>query len=336
MRRRRRRGTCVSHAELLAGDIYRIVSGRLVDGPHAGSIVHWMSHAGTGKLVATALDGGAPVFDCPQVPEATVAAALPRSVDVVEGALAFERMGRDGWLPTARCWVTMDRCSARGELTEQHLTAIFGDAAGHVWERAGAGVVWGARERARPHRRRGEDLALRPARAGDLLILHSRVGPAQGRSVLLQHHLHRCSDGAPIARADVTALLIDHEVPQDGTFAGSSTEGADMITVLPRAARDRRCPTRAPTATRSGCAATTSPVPPAGTGYPKACAATPPACRCRLHVRPNSCAGDALDVAGHVASHGPSGGCTTTRATPGCWAPVRRTGAQALAALEAP
>ena len=130
------------HAELLAGDIYRIVSGRLVDGPHAGSIVHWMSHAGTGKLVATALDGGAPVFDCPQVPEATVAAALPRSVDVVEGALAFERMGRDGWLPTARCWVTMDRCSARGELTEQHLTAIFGDAAGHVWERAGAGVVW--------------------------------------------------------------------------------------------------------------------------------------------------------------------------------------------------
>ena len=190
------------HAELLAGDIYRIVSGRLVDGPHAGSIVHWMGHAGTGKLVATALDGGAPVFDCPQVPEATVAAALPRSVDVVEGALAFERMGRDGWLPTARCWVTMDRCSARGELTEQHLTAIFGDAAGHVWERAGAGVVWVRENGLGRIAVEAKISHFAPARAGDLLILHSRVGPAQGRSVLLQHHLHRCSDGAPIARAD--------------------------------------------------------------------------------------------------------------------------------------
>jgi acyl-CoA thioesterase FadM len=48
-----------------------------------------------------------------------------------------------------------------------------------------------------------------PARAGDALVVHSRVGPTRGKSVLLQHHLHRLPDGAPIARADVTALLID-------------------------------------------------------------------------------------------------------------------------------
>jgi acyl-CoA thioesterase FadM len=35
------------------------------------------------------------------------------------------------------------------------------------------------------------------------------VGPAQGKSIRLQHHLYRMPDGAPIARADVTALLID-------------------------------------------------------------------------------------------------------------------------------
>lgn len=197
------------HAELLAGDIYRVASARLVDGPHAGSVVHWMSHAGTGKLVATALDGGGPAFDCPQVPEASVAAALPRSVDVAEGALAFARMGHDGWLPTTRCWITMDRCSARGELTEQHLTAIFGDAAGHVWERAGAGVVWVRENGLGRIAVEAKITHFAPARAGDAVVLHSQVGPRQGRSVLLQHHLHRLADGAPIARADVTALLID-------------------------------------------------------------------------------------------------------------------------------
>ena len=197
------------HAELLAGDIYRVASARIVDGPHADSVVHWMSHAGSGKLIATALDGGGAQFACAQVAEATVAAALPRSVDVAEGALAYSAMGHDGWQPTTRHWVTMDRCTAAGELSEQHLTAMLGDAAGHVWERAGAGVVW-VRENGLGRIAVEAKLThFAPARAGDALITHSRVGPARGRSVLLQHHLHRVTDGAPIARADVTALLID-------------------------------------------------------------------------------------------------------------------------------
>lgn len=197
------------HAELLAGDIFRVASARLVDGPHAGSLVHWMSHAGTGKLVATALDGGSAAFECAQVPEATVAAALPRSVEGVEGAIPCAAMGTDGWQPTSRNWVTMDRCSATGDLTEQHLASMLGDAAGHVWERAGAGVVW-VRENGLGRIAVEAKLShFSPARVGDALILHSRVGPTRGKSVLLQHHLHRVTDGAPIARADVTALLID-------------------------------------------------------------------------------------------------------------------------------
>lgn len=197
------------HAELLAGDIYRVASARIVDGPHAGSLVHWMSHAGTGKLVATALDGGGPRFACPEVPEAVVAAALPRSVEIDEGALAFAAMGRDGWHPTSRGWVTMERCTAAGELTEQHLVAMLGDAAGHVWERAGAGVVWVRENGLGRIAVEAKVSHFTPARVGDALLLHSRVGPTRGKSVLLQHHLHRVTDGAPIARADVTALLID-------------------------------------------------------------------------------------------------------------------------------
>lgn len=197
------------HAELLAGDIFRVASARIVDGPHAGSVVHWMSHAGTGKLIATALDGGTQAFDCPVVAESVVAAALPRSVDVVEGAIPFAAMGADGWQPTSRCWVTNDRCDAAGELTEQALAGTLGDAAGHVWERAGAGVVWVRENGLGRIAVEARISHYGAARLGDALVLHSRVGATRGKSVLLQHHLHRVADGAPIARADVTALLID-------------------------------------------------------------------------------------------------------------------------------
>ena len=197
------------HAELVAGDIFRVASARIVDGPHADSLVHWMSHAGTGRLIATALDGGVQPFDCARVQESAVAAALPRSVDAAEAALPVAAMAGDGWQPTTRHWVTMDRCTAAGELAEQHLAALLGDAAGHAWERAGAGVVW-VRENGLGRIAVEAKLShFAPARAGDALMVHSRVGPTRGKSVLLQHHLHRLPDGAPIARADVTALLID-------------------------------------------------------------------------------------------------------------------------------
>lgn len=206
------------HSELLAGDIYRVASARIVDGPHAGSVVHWMSHAGSGRLAATALDGGGAAFDCPQVPEAVVAAALPRSVDLAEGALPLAGMAEGGWQPTSRSWVTMERCTAAGELTEQHLAAMLGDAAGHAWERAGAGVTW-IRENGLGRIAVEARLShFAPARVGDALLLHSRVGPARGKGIQLQHHLHRLPDGAPIARADVTALLIDMKTRKTVAF----------------------------------------------------------------------------------------------------------------------
>jgi len=187
--------------------------------------VHWMSHAGSGKLVATALDGGAMAFACPEVPEAAVASALPRSVDVAEGAIPLERMAADGWLPTSRGWVTMDRCDAAGELTEQALAGLLGDAAGHVWERAGAGVVWVRENGLGRIAVEAKITHFAPARAGDTLQLQSRVGPRSGRSVLLQHHLHRLPDGAPIARADVTALLIDMKTRKTVPLPEQSGQG---------------------------------------------------------------------------------------------------------------
>lgn len=197
------------HAELVAGDIFRVASARIADGAHAGSLLHWLSHAGTDQLIATALDAGGPQFACAQVREADVAAALPRSVTQVEGAIPHAQMNANGWQATTRRAVTWAMCDARGELTAQHLAGIPGDAAGHVWERAGAGVVWVRESGLGRIAVEAKMTQFHPARVGELLTLYSRVGPAQGKAIPLQHHLYRMPDGLPVARADVTALLID-------------------------------------------------------------------------------------------------------------------------------
>jgi acyl-CoA thioester hydrolase len=198
------------HAELVAGDIFRISSARIADGAHAGSLVHYMHHAGSGRLIATALDGQATRFDCNAVPQAAVPEALPRSIaGGAEEPLVHQRVLDAGGLASVRCWVTMSQCTAAGELTQEHLVGMFADAAGHVWERAGAGVVW-LRENGLG--RAAVEMKLShyvPARAGDALVLYSWVGPTRGKSIMLQHQLCRLPDNEPIARSDVTALLID-------------------------------------------------------------------------------------------------------------------------------
>ena len=198
------------HAELVAGDIFRISSARVADGEHAGSLVHYMQHAGSGRLIATALDGQGAHFDCVAVAQSEVPDALPRSIAGGPAApLADSERLEAGGRACVRCWVTMNQCTAAGELTQESLVGMFADAAGHVWERAGAGVAW-LRENGLG--RAAVEMKLThhaPARAGDALVLYSWVGPARGKIILLRHQLCRMPDNAPIASGEVTALLID-------------------------------------------------------------------------------------------------------------------------------
>lgn len=198
------------HSELRAADGYRVASARIADGPQAHALVHWMSDSASGRLCATALDIGGEPFDCPRVPGAQVAAALPRGIDVDEPALALSAMAGGGWAPTVRTWVTAEHCAPGGGLAERHFAAMLAGAASHAWARAGLDAGW-----AQSHGfgRVAVEARLRhfePARPGDAVVLHSRITAGAGsRSVRLQHHLHRLDDGAAIARADVTGLLID-------------------------------------------------------------------------------------------------------------------------------
>jgi acyl-CoA thioester hydrolase len=201
------------HAELLGGDIFRIETGRIVDGTHAGSLVHMMYHAGVGKLIATALD--APCDAGQQAAVAPVSgqqaqAALPRSV-ANEQAPVIDRqqMLDSGAFVTGRYWVQPVHCTPDKTLSELELAGIFADAAGHVWDRAGAGVVW-LRENGLG--RAAVEFRIErqaQARLGDLLVLMSRVGPVQGKAIRLQHQLYRLPDHEPIAGAEVVAMLID-------------------------------------------------------------------------------------------------------------------------------
>jgi acyl-CoA thioester hydrolase len=201
------------HSELVAGDIFSIETGRISDGAHQGSLVHLMRHISDGKLIATALD--APTrqgesAQLAQVSDSSIASAMPRSVDhVYTKPVPYEQLLEQGAFVAARSWVTMAHCTASGMLTEQHLAAILADAAGHIWERAGAGVGW---LRQRGYGRAAVEVRVdhhQPARAGDALVLLSRIGPVQGKTVRLLHQIYRMQDHAPIAGGEVVALLID-------------------------------------------------------------------------------------------------------------------------------
>jgi acyl-CoA thioester hydrolase len=199
------------HSELRAADIYRVAAARIADGPNAGALVHWISDADSGRLAATALDFGGAPFDCPDVVGDRVAAAYPRSLSALDDADSRALAEGDGWAATARNWVTAEQCSPNGEFSEQHFAAMLGSAASHAWERAGLGVAW-----AQAHNlgRVAVEARLRhlaPARLGDLLVLRSRLVPAGGKGVRLQHLLHRLGDGTLIASAEVAGLLIDME-----------------------------------------------------------------------------------------------------------------------------
>ena len=198
------------HAELRAADGYRVASARIGDGPQAGALIHWLSDAASGRVAATALDLGGASFEGPTVAGDRVAAAFPRSLTADEPSLPLAALVDGGWSPTARNRVTADQCTPNGQLSERHFAAMLAGAASHAWARVGFGADW-AREHALG--RVAVEARLRhfaPAVVGDALVLHSRItAGASGKGVRLQHLLHRLSDAAVIARADVAGLLID-------------------------------------------------------------------------------------------------------------------------------
>ncbi len=199
------------HAELDAARSAVIESGVIGNGPFEGWAVHMMRESASGKLSATAIDspdggtGGRARAD-----EKAVAEALPRSLNAeplvpVDGDTVL----RQGGLVSHRCIVRPSECDTNGEMLQQFYIARFTSGAPHAWDHAGIGTRWlfengfgrVAVEMKIDHHA--------PARAGDPVLLYTRL-EIQGEKLLRLHHeLVRAGDGAALASAEVIALVLD-------------------------------------------------------------------------------------------------------------------------------
>ena len=199
------------HSELHAGDIARMRSSVVADGPFAGHVVHVLDDIETGRIAATALEapGG---FDAPghRVRESAVGQALPRGLEPAPAEpLRPDEMLSLGGFVSSRTIVQPMQCDAAGELLAQGFVGRLSDAAAHVWEVAGVGI---ARLRALGYGRVALEMKLthhQPARAGEALLIHSRPIPGGGKAMQLHHEITRFADGAPVATAQVVAVILD-------------------------------------------------------------------------------------------------------------------------------
>ncbi|RST87087.1 thioesterase [Aquibium carbonis] len=199
------------HAELHAGGITRTLSAIVADGRFAGYTVHLLEDIETGRVAATALDAptGIPAAGN-QVRESDVEQALPRGVDAAPSLpMPPREVLALGGLVSSRTIVQPMQCDAVGELLAQGFVGRLSDAAAHVWEVAGVGI---ARLRELGYGRVALEMKLthhQPAKAGDALLIHSHAVPTGGKALQLHHEITRFADGAPVATAQVVAVILD-------------------------------------------------------------------------------------------------------------------------------
>ena len=199
------------HAELHAGGIARMRSAIVADGRFCGHAVHVLDDVENGRIAATALD--APTgFEVAgqQVSERDIALALPKGIDPSPAApmRPVDVLSLGGFV-SSRTIVQPMQCDVAGELLAQGFVGRLSDAAAHTWEMAGVGI---ARLRELGYGRVALEMKLthhQPAKAGEALLIHSRAIPTGGKALQLHHEITRFSDGAPVATAQVVAVILD-------------------------------------------------------------------------------------------------------------------------------
>ena len=199
------------HSEQHAGGIARTRSAVIAEGRFAGHVVHVLDDIETGRIAATALEspGGFDARDH-QVHEGGVEQALPRGLESAPAVpMRPAQMLSLGGFVSSRTIVQPMQCDAAGELLAQGFVGRLSDAAAHVWEVAGVGI---GRLKALGYGRVALEMKLthhRPAQAGEALLIHSRPIPQGGKTMQLHHEITRFTDGAPIATAQVVAVILD-------------------------------------------------------------------------------------------------------------------------------
>lgn len=200
------------HREQRLDEAAVVHSGVVRDGPAAGKVLHVMTAAPGGALVATSLDD---LGDASRLPgewgAEDAVPGLPRGVDGAPSDPADAR----GLLAAGRAVLSdvslayPHRFGADGGFLPHQFIAGFSNGAVHLWSGLGITREW---LEARNLGRVAVEQKLTPFAAvepGMVLRQISWVAEAAEKTVLFSHQVEDARTGAPLVRGDVRALLMD-------------------------------------------------------------------------------------------------------------------------------
>ena len=216
------------HGELHTGAVMRMRSAQVVGGRFGGFVVHLLDNLQTGALSATALDSpDRSTHGQWQVDESEIERAMPRGIDArATVPIPARDISLRGGLVTNRAIIVPAECDVSGNLLQQFYIARLSDGAPHAWEKAG---ITTSCLQERNYGRVAMEMKIthhEPARAGDGMVLHS-IATVSGRKTLTLHHeLVRLGDDAPLATAEVIAVVMDLASRRTVEMAPLTAEGA--------------------------------------------------------------------------------------------------------------
>lgn len=177
-----------------------------------GAVLHRMEEAGTGALVATALDAWETAEGLPGTPEADEAErAAPRGVEGGPSAPLDAR----GLLEAGKAVVSDIAVAdpwmfdAAGRFLPHHVVGRFSNAGAHLWSFAGVSAEWLAERNLGRVAVETKLTPLAEPRPGTALRLISWIPEMAEKTLMLSHQLEDFATGEPLARGDVRALVMD-------------------------------------------------------------------------------------------------------------------------------
>ncbi len=146
--------------------------------------------------------------------------AAPKSVSdtrALEG-LSLDIVRARGFFPIHHGVIHPADCNAHGWMLQGRYTARISDGAAHIWNAAGMDRQYLAE--------RGYGVAvvesrqhyIRPVAAGTLVSIYSGVRGVSKRTASFAHMIFDTESGEPLARSEVTALLLDMSARRAGEF----------------------------------------------------------------------------------------------------------------------
>lgn len=207
------------HRELRCGDLVRVTTGVVFDGPYMLTLVHEMFNSSSGELTATAIDGYAPSAASAKTLRARFrdfmepmpAHAMPREIPASPAStkLSLEALLNAEAILSHRATVLTCHHGTDNRADDRFAVSCANNASPHVWERTPLNQAY--REANGLGRTAAETKLtwLSPLKAGDAVLVVSGVTAVQDKSFTLRHHLFESRTKRMAAVCDSVVLSMD-------------------------------------------------------------------------------------------------------------------------------